>query len=162
MLVGALGDQSWRVRQVAVSGLARHGGAEAVVALLEALREEHRNPSVLNSALQALALSDVDVALPLAECLRSPDVDLRIYAASLLGERHELAGDIGAAGRAERPRCECALPCDRVARQAARARGHRRAAGDRRVARFLPGVPGDRRPDAHRRPAQRAAAWCRC
>jgi HEAT repeat protein len=92
LLVGALGDTSWRVRQSAVSGLARHGGPEAVVALLKVLREEHRNPAVLNSALQALALADADIVAPLAECLHSPDADLRIYAALALGERrHPLA-----------------------------------------------------------------------
>jgi HEAT repeat protein len=89
LLVGALGDQSWRVRQSAVSGLARHGGPQALVALLRALREQHRDPSVLNSALQALALSDGDVVAPLVECLGAPEADLRIYAALALGERHD-------------------------------------------------------------------------
>jgi HEAT repeat protein len=87
MLVGAIEDQSWRVRRTAVSGLTRHGGAEAVAALLQALRHEHRNPSVLNSALQVLALTDVDIVPPLVECLRAPDSDLRIYAALSLGDR---------------------------------------------------------------------------
>lgn len=88
-LMGALGDESWRVRQVAVDGLARHGGPEAIKTLLRALRDEHRNPSVLSSALQVLTLSGVDAMAPLLECLSEPEVDLRIYAAQALGDQHD-------------------------------------------------------------------------
>lgn len=88
-LMGALGDESWRVRRLAVDGLTRHGGQDAVKSLLRALREEHRNLSVLNSALQVLALSGMDAIAPLIECLGDPDVDLRIYAAHALGDQHD-------------------------------------------------------------------------
>src|SRR5262249_44778570 len=88
-LAGILGDESWRVRKVAVDGLARHGGQEAVRWLVRALREEHRNPSVLNSALQVLALGGVDAIQPLAEGLIYPDSDLRIYAAHALGDQQD-------------------------------------------------------------------------
>lgn len=88
-LVGALGDESWRVRRLAVDGLARHGGEVAVKSLLRALRDEHHNLSILNSALQVLALSGVDAVAPLIDCLNEPDVDLRIYAAHALGEQHD-------------------------------------------------------------------------
>ncbi|HSB11266.1 MAG TPA: HEAT repeat domain-containing protein, partial [Blastocatellia bacterium] len=88
-LVGVIGDQSWRVRRLAVDGLARHGGQVAVKSLLRALRDEHHNLSILNSALQVLALSGVDAVEPLMECLSEPDVDLRIYAAHALGEQHD-------------------------------------------------------------------------
>lgn len=87
--VGALGDESWRVRRLAVDGLTRHGGQDAVKSLLRALREEHRNLSVLNSALQVLALSGVDAIEPLIECLNDEDVDLRIYSAHALGDQHD-------------------------------------------------------------------------
>jgi HEAT repeat protein len=91
-LAGALGDKSWRVRRVAVNRLARRGGAEAVTALLHALREERHNLNVLNSALQILALSDLDVISPLIEFLHAPETDLRTYAALTLGEqRHPRA-----------------------------------------------------------------------
>jgi HEAT repeat protein len=89
ILVGAVGDTSWRVRQAAVGGLARYGGAEAVVTLLDTLRQEHHDPSVLNSALTILALTDVDVVEPLIDCLGAPDPDLRIYAALALGDRYD-------------------------------------------------------------------------
>lgn len=89
-LIGALGDESWRVRQAAVSGLTPRAEPETIAALLRLLREEHRNLSVLNSALEVLVMSDVDIISPLTEFLRDPDVDLRIQAALALGERRDL------------------------------------------------------------------------
>jgi HEAT repeat protein len=86
-LLTALGDESWRVRRTAVDGLARHAGSDTIKSLLRALRDEHQNLSVLNSALQVLALSGVDVLEPLVECLNGLDVDLRIYAAQALGDQ---------------------------------------------------------------------------
>ena len=88
-LLGAIGDQSWRVRKAAVEGLARHGGSHSVKSLLRALRDDHRDLSVLNSALQVLALSGVDAVAPLIECLGEADVDLRIYAVQALGDQHD-------------------------------------------------------------------------
>jgi HEAT repeat protein len=88
-LVGALGDESWRVRRLVVDGLARQGGPDAIKSLLHTLREEHSNLNVVNSALQVLALSGVDAIGPLMEWLTEPDVDLRIYSAQALGEQSE-------------------------------------------------------------------------
>ncbi len=88
-LMGALGDESWRVRRAAVDGLAQQAGAAEAAELLRALREEHRNPGVLNSALQVLALSGIDAIAPLAEFLSDEDTDLRIYAAHALGDQHD-------------------------------------------------------------------------
>jgi len=88
-LTHALGDESWRVRRVAVEGLARSGSAEAVAALIRALRDEHHDLGVLNSALQVLAMSGVDTLTPLVEFLRDPQNDLRIYAAQALGEQRD-------------------------------------------------------------------------
>lgn len=88
-LIGALGDESWRVRKLAVDGLAQHGRQESVKSLLRVLREDHRNLSVLNSALEVLAMSGVDAIAPLLECLGETDVDLRIYAAHALGDQHD-------------------------------------------------------------------------
>src|SRR6185503_4721411 len=90
-LLSALGDDSWRVRRTAVDGLAKHAGPDTIQSLLRALRDEHQNLSVLNSALQVLALSGVDVIAPLVECLNGPDLDLRVYAAQALGEQHDPA-----------------------------------------------------------------------
>ncbi|HUK92194.1 MAG TPA: HEAT repeat domain-containing protein [Blastocatellia bacterium] len=88
-LVAAMGDESWRVRKSVVDGLARHGGQDAIKSLLRALRDQHRDLSVLNSALQVFALSGVDAVQPLAECLADSDTDLRIYAAHALGDQHD-------------------------------------------------------------------------
>ncbi len=89
-LVETLRDESWRVRQEAVSGLARQADAETIASILHLLRTEHGNLSILNSALQVLALSDVDIISPLTEFLRDPDMDLRVQAALALGEQRDL------------------------------------------------------------------------
>jgi PAS domain S-box-containing protein len=88
-LIDSLGDESWRVRKQAADGLARKAGAEEINVLLRALRDDHRNPGVLNSALQVLALSGIDAIAPLAEFLSDPDTDLRIYATHALGDQHD-------------------------------------------------------------------------
>lgn len=102
-LMGVLGDESWRVRKTAVDGLRRHGGEQMVKTLLQALREQHRNLSVLNSALQVLALSGVDATAPLIECLSDPDVDLRIYSAHALGDQHDPRATAALIGALEDP-----------------------------------------------------------
>lgn len=89
MLIGALGDISWRVRRAAVDGLAQLSGSSLATSLLRRLREEHRNPSVLNGVLQVLAHSKVDIVPALIDCLNEQDADLRIYAAQALGEQHD-------------------------------------------------------------------------
>ena len=88
-LMGALGDESWQVRRLAVDGLAKHGIEDAIKTLLRVLREQHRNLSTLNSALQVLTLSGVDAIAALVECLNDDDADLRIYAAQSLGDQHD-------------------------------------------------------------------------
>jgi hypothetical protein len=77
------------VRKEATYGLARKAGAEEVNILLRALRDDHRNPGVLNSALQVLALGGIDAIVPLTEFLNDPDADLRIYATHALGDQHD-------------------------------------------------------------------------
>ncbi len=88
-LTSALGDASWRVRRAAVHGLVRHGSTAMVTAILRALRAERHNPSVLNSVLQILSMSNLDVVTPLIEFLQAPEADLRTYAAHALGEQRD-------------------------------------------------------------------------
>ena len=88
-LLGALRDESWRVRRAAVEGVARRAAPDAIAALLNSVRENHHNLSLLNSALQVLALSDVDTLSPLVEFLNGPDTDLRMQAALALGEQRD-------------------------------------------------------------------------
>src|SRR5215471_15560191 len=72
-LVNIIGDGSWRVRREAIVGLARHAEPEAIAGLLRLLKDEHRNLSILNSALKVLALSNVDVIGPLIDFLANGD-----------------------------------------------------------------------------------------
>lgn len=82
-----LRHERWEVRRSAVHGLARHASRDLLVSLIAALRHEHRDFNVLSSALQLLAMIDVDVTVPLAELLSDQDVDLRIQAALALGDQ---------------------------------------------------------------------------
>ena len=80
---------NWRVRREAVDNLAMQNDPNITQDLLRLLREQHRNPDILNSVLQVLVLSNIDPIPSLIECLKSPDPDLRIYTALALGERHD-------------------------------------------------------------------------
>ena len=91
-LLGALSDKSWRVRRAAVKGISQRAAPEAIAALLSSVIENHHNPSLLNSALQVLASSDVDTLSPLLELLKGPDPDLRMQAALALGEQRDVRG----------------------------------------------------------------------
>ena len=84
----ALGDADAAVRRAAVSALAARG-QEIVQTLVATLREQHGDFNVLSSALDLLAVSDVDIIEAVAEFLRGDDVDLRIQAALILGERRD-------------------------------------------------------------------------
>ncbi|MFN2416425.1 MAG: HEAT repeat domain-containing protein [Pyrinomonadaceae bacterium] len=88
-LLGALKDESWRVRRVAVEGLSRRAAPDAIAALLASVRENHHHLGLLNSALQVLAMSDVDTLTPLVEFLNEEDADLRMQAALALGEQRD-------------------------------------------------------------------------
>jgi HEAT repeat protein len=88
-LLPALKDTSWRVRRVAVEGVSKRAAPDAIAALLTSVRENHHNLSLLNSALQVLALTDVDTFSPLVEFLNDGDPDLRLQAALALGEQRD-------------------------------------------------------------------------
>ena len=88
-LLGALKDESWRVRRAAVEGLSRRAAPDAIAALLASVRENHHHLGLLNSALQVLAMSDVDTLSPLVEFLSDEDADLRMQAALALGEQRD-------------------------------------------------------------------------
>jgi HEAT repeat protein len=88
-LLNALSDDSWRVRRAAIKGVSQRAAPEAITALLNSVVENHQNPSLLNSALQVLASTDVDTVSPLIELLKNSDADLRMQAALALGEQHD-------------------------------------------------------------------------
>jgi HEAT repeat protein len=87
-VTGLLGDANVRVRRVAVSTLSLHGGA-VVDALVQTLREQHRDLSVLSSALDLLSVSDIDIVEPVIRFLEDEDSNLRIQAALILGQRRD-------------------------------------------------------------------------
>jgi HEAT repeat protein len=87
VLVGAFGDESWRVRSAAVGAVAGQHGEGAVEALTRVLREQHQDLSALNAAVSALTVTGEDVLPPLLGLLESADPDLRIYVALALGQR---------------------------------------------------------------------------
>ena len=88
-LLGALSDESWRVRRAAIKGVSQRAAPEAIAVLLSSVVENHHNPSLLNSALQVLAASDVDTVSSLMELLKNPNADLRMQAALALGEQRD-------------------------------------------------------------------------
>jgi HEAT repeat protein len=89
LLLDVLGDSEWRVRRAAAIGLGERAGADAVADVLRAMRDQHHNLAVLNSALQVLALTDVDVVGTLSDFLQDQDTDLRIYAALALADQSD-------------------------------------------------------------------------
>ena len=78
----------WRLRRATVTTLAEHGDA-IVESLVRTLHTQHHNLAVLSSALDLLAISDIDVVGPLVSCLDAPDANLRIQSALILGERRD-------------------------------------------------------------------------
>lgn len=88
-LLGALSDDSWKVRRAAIRGVSQRAAPEAISALLSSMVANHLNPALLNSALQVLASSDVDTVSPLLDLLRHPQSDLRMQAALALGEQRD-------------------------------------------------------------------------
>ena len=80
-----MGDDDWRVRRAAVRALAARRDASLVDGIVAALRDGHRDFSLLSSALQLLSLTGVDSTEALIRLMQDPDADLRIQAALALG-----------------------------------------------------------------------------
>jgi HEAT repeat protein len=90
-LADAMADQDWRVRRAAVRALASRRDESLVDAIVAALRDGHRDFSLLSSALQLLTLTGVDSTDALVRLMQDPDVDLRIQAALALGSQRRPA-----------------------------------------------------------------------
>ena len=87
-VAGLMGDTDVRVRRMAVSTLANRGAA-VVETLVQTLREQHRDLSVLSSALDLLSVSDIDIVEPVIGFLDDEDTNLRIQSALILGQRRD-------------------------------------------------------------------------
>ncbi len=83
----ALGDEDWQVRRRATRALAARRDAQLVDAVVTALRDGHRNFSLLSSALQLLTVTGIDVTEALIGLLQDQDADLRLQAALALGSQ---------------------------------------------------------------------------
>ncbi|HET9941852.1 MAG TPA: HEAT repeat domain-containing protein, partial [Terriglobia bacterium] len=85
-----LDDESWSVRKNAAEDVGRNAAPSTIAALLIAVRDQHHNLGLLNSALKVLELTNVDTHSTLVEFLEGDDVDLRMQAALALGSRKDL------------------------------------------------------------------------
>lgn len=88
-MLAALSDADWQVRREAVNEVSQRAAPEAIAALLNSVVENHHNPSLLNSALQVLASTDVDTFSPLVDLLKHSEPDVRMQAALALGEQRD-------------------------------------------------------------------------
>ncbi|NOZ84996.1 MAG: hypothetical protein GXP49_01790 [Deltaproteobacteria bacterium] len=86
MLISALGDESWRVRKVAVEQILAFGSSdENIKDLLQCLHEED-NAGQRNAAAEALARIGQPAVEPLIKMLNDDDKDARKFAVDILGE----------------------------------------------------------------------------
>ena len=85
-LLDSLGAD-WTERSDAVHGLTSGAEGDLLHRLLAVVREEHRDLSRLNAALQILAHTPADVVPELNRLLAHSDHEVRAYAALALGER---------------------------------------------------------------------------
>ena len=85
LLSASLTDQSWRVRRVAAEGLASGGGSDVIATLVLGLRDNHRDPSLLNAALTALTQTRGNAVAAVLELLDAADAEVRMYASLALG-----------------------------------------------------------------------------
>jgi HEAT repeat protein len=84
-LRAALADGDWKVRRSAVRTLAARRDRGLVDAVIAAVRDGHRDFSLLSSALQLLALSAVDFTSALTGLLHDSNPEVRMQAALALG-----------------------------------------------------------------------------
>jgi PAS domain S-box-containing protein len=82
-----LSSPDWQARSDAAMKLSS-AGKTIISEVLRKIRYEHRNLSILSSAMKVLALSDTDVSDILIEFLNDDDTELRIYSAQMLAERN--------------------------------------------------------------------------
>ncbi len=85
-IINGLADEDWRVRRRLVEAMGKRAAPDAIDALLGALKQRHLDFATVNSALQVLKSTSVEVVEPLVAMLTSEETDLRMHAALALGE----------------------------------------------------------------------------
>lgn len=85
-IIGGLADEDWRIRRRLVDAMAKRAAPDAIDALFSALKHRHLDFATVNSALQVLKSTSVEVVEPLIALLSSEETDLRMHAALALGE----------------------------------------------------------------------------
>jgi HEAT repeat protein len=85
--IQALSSQDWTVRREAAESLSS-AGKTIISEVLRRIRFEHKDLSILSSAMKVISMSEADVNDFLMEFLGDEDTELRIYAAQMLGEKN--------------------------------------------------------------------------
>src|SRR5690349_1375143 len=88
-LLQAFGAENWRLRRQAVAELSAQSASDATRALIDLIRNSHRDLSRLNAAMQTLAQLRADISPELFALLESTDAELRTYVAIVLGDRKD-------------------------------------------------------------------------
>jgi len=83
----SLENDDWRSRREDTDCLVKNAREATISDLIRSIREDHRNASVLNSAMQVLAQVGWDTTPALIHLMSDADPEVRMYAALTLGER---------------------------------------------------------------------------
>jgi HEAT repeat protein len=81
-----------KARRETTGWLAKNTDEQMVHDLIQSIRKQHRNASILNSTISILAQAGWDTTPALGELTRDPDPEVRMYAALTLGERNDPRG----------------------------------------------------------------------
>jgi HEAT repeat protein len=88
-LVAAMAGDDWRARRGVVEALVKRREREIVTLVVNTLRAYRLDANTLNSALQVLSQSRVDITEPLIALLGDEEAEVRMYAALALGQRRD-------------------------------------------------------------------------
>ena len=153
-----MGDEDWQVRRAAVRALAAPPTMRrSSTRIVAALRDGHRNFSLLSSALQLLTMTGVDSTDALVRLMQDPDADLRIQAALALGTQRRPAAADALLRALDDPDANVRFHAIEALGKLAPPAAIEPLAQRRRVGRLLPRVSGDRGARAY----QRSRSWRR-
>ncbi len=107
--LNGLSSSDWQVRKKAIEALLANQQQDLPQALLTIIRQNHRDLSALNAALQTLSLLSVPVLDGLIELIEDPLAEVRAYAILALGEQRDPRAVPRPAKSSQRPRSQRAL-----------------------------------------------------